>query len=50
LEVQSGRYKKPARLRYIRGLPQTPMETNKVQGEYIRLKMKAYPRDVLGLS
>jgi hypothetical protein len=27
--VQSGRYKKPARLRYIRGLPRTSMETNK---------------------
>jgi hypothetical protein len=30
--VQSGRYKKPARLKYIRGLPHTPMETNKQTG------------------
>jgi hypothetical protein len=27
--VQSGRYKKPARLKYISGLPRTLMETNK---------------------
>jgi hypothetical protein len=28
--VQSGQYKKPARLRCIRGLPQMPMETNNI--------------------